>query len=999
MIDPDELEKTLKNAYRKWKSAAYFDKYQSNDVRQIAEFEYENNLHDGKYFSDLAYDLIDNERRTIRLDNVIKSIDVRCYPKKIKENSEEYNIENAPQVISNLPPNKIEVNKLQYRIQLTTEAHILGVLWIMKFGDLLDQNLDSQCYGNRLRENIYNKKDGDCTSYLFFPYFKKYESWRDTAINVVEKLLDVDLNVAMITLDIENYFYNCRVNFSSLNQDLLSLRNENNKEIFDNYNFLNKYIEDVFTKYSSFFVYKPKKTKSQISIKNPFIPIGFLPSNIISNWYLSKFDKEVRSQLNPEYYGRYVDDILMVFSINNENLKEKEILDQLIRKPSDIILPKLKNNTLTPLKSGTYSINKKYLNKAAINLPLNPSKVKIFYFSHQNSRKVIDSFKETIKSQASVFTYLHEDEKVFLNDLPNKVWQLNYDDSPNKIRSVKSLKLDKFNLSKWLAFLVNFSNPIETPDLSQIAKTLFETLSSTGYIENYPFWEKYILFFFKQNKPEFLLRFCKELLFSIKNIDVKIDNKYQLLSTYNQQQIIIKNFFEDFLSVLKKTLSLRDQNRNKDFLQDFNIELDQFIKCNNIDLSMSDEYWKYFLSGYLFNTLITPFPLKKFVKYDNYDLLADSTPYSDDDKLSIDHLLLFPRYIHFNELQFLSLGFPVPDLLKENNYDEIWKWFCKINYDSDNISKFKNSILLEETLSGGNPKIKKRKMIIGDLNENQKLRIGIANITIKEELYIDKLKGKTTFNQNRESISNLINDAIEQKVDLLVLPECLINYQWINKLIKVSRDHQMGMVFGLEYIIDNNIAYNYLVSLLPFKLGQFNNCAVEFRLKNHYSPAEKKYIQNYYLSEPKFPKKYSIYKWKNLCFAPYCCYEIVSIEDRALFKSLVDAIIIVEWNRDIGYFSNIIESLTRDLHCYCIQSNSSNYGDNRITQPTSYEYMDIIKAKGGINDYIIVADIDIMKLREFQIKGLQLQKDDGSFKQTPPDFDIESVRKRSIREF
>ena len=116
-----------------------------------------------------------------------------------------------------------------------------------------------------------------------------------------------------------------------------------------------------------------------------------------------------------------------------------------------------------------------------------------------------------------------------------------------------------------------------------------------------------------------------------------------------------------------------------------------------------------------------------------------------------------------------------------------------------------------------------------------------------------------------------------------------------------------------------------------------------------------------------------------MAFTPYSCFEIASIEDRALFKSEIDVIIIVEWNKDIEYFSTIIELLSRDLHCFCIQVNSSDYGDNRIVQPTSNFQKDIIRSKGGTNDYLIVDKINVEKLRNFQILPMeeQLRKSNG----------------------
>ncbi len=155
------------------------------------------------------------------------------------------------------------------------------------------------------------------------------------------------------------------------------------------------------------------------------------------------------------------------------------------------------------------------------------------------------------------------------------------------------------------------------------------------------------------------------------------------------------------------------------------------------------------------------------------------------------------------------------------------------------------------------------------------------------------------------------------------------------------------MVFGLEHIIKNKIVYNYLVTILPFKLGKFNNCIVDIRVKNYYAPSEKQQIIDNHLKIPKTQGAlYTMYSWKGISFAPYSCFEMACIEDRAIFKSKIDALVIVEWNKDIEYFSNIIELLSRDLHCYCIQVNSSEYGDNRITQPARYFKKDIVRAKG-----------------------------------------------------
>jgi hypothetical protein len=52
---------------------------------------------------------------------------------------------------------------------------------------------------------------------------------------------------------------------------------------------------------------------------------------------------------------------------------------------------------------------------------------------------------------------------------------------------------------------------------------------------------------------------------------------------------------------------------------------------------------------------------------------------------------------------------------------------------------------------------------------------------------------------------------------------------------------------------------------------------------------------------------------------------------------------------------------------------------------------DIIRTKGGRNNTVLVDNIDIYALREFQIKSYELQRQDDAFKPTPPDFDPDVV--------
>lgn len=75
------------------------------------------------------------------------------------------------------------------------------------------------------------------------------------------------------------------------------------------------------------------------------------------------------------------------------------------------------------------------------------------------------------------------------------------------------------------------------------------------------------------------------------------------------------------------------------------------------------------------------------------------------------------------------------------------------------------------------------------------------------------------------------------------------------------------------------------------------------------------------------------------------CQEIGRILNEAI-RYKADIVFGVEWNKDTYYFGNIMEALSRDIYCYCVQSNMSEYGDSRIIQPTKKDLMNILKVKG-----------------------------------------------------
>jgi len=290
------------------------------------------------------------------------------------------------------------------------------------------------------------------------------------------------------------------------------------------------------------------------------------------------------------------------------------------------------------------------------------------------------------------------------------------------------------------------------------------------------------------------------------------------------------------------------------------------------------------------------------------------------------------------------------------------------------------------------------------------LKVAIGNARLDKNDFKRAITGKENRSFVRyQQLCSLFRSALKEKVDLLVLPECYIPWEWIPDVASLCARNDMALITGVEPILslqcserreenkgNKQKVYNLTAVILPYKHENYKYAHVVYHHKTQYSPEEKRIILGYDLS-PFEGTEYQLFCWKDIWFSVYCCYELASIRDRALFQSYADATVAVEWNKDVQYFSNIMESMCRDIHCYCIQVNSSDYGDSRILSPSRTVLRDIIQTKGGDNYTILTTDIDIKKLREYQRKGYELQRETDQFKPTPPKFDANIIRQKQDR--
>jgi hypothetical protein len=301
------------------------------------------------------------------------------------------------------------------------------------------------------------------------------------------------------------------------------------------------------------------------------------------------------------------------------------------------------------------------------------------------------------------------------------------------------------------------------------------------------------------------------------------------------------------------------------------------------------------------------------------------------------------------------------------------------------------------------PKYDEIEVGLGAPDLHEKIQVALANIPVLDWQVEASYLGKPDLSRARlKPFASLLNDIAKyrntkrEKIDLVVFPEVSVPHAWEAMIVAWARKHRIGVVCGLEHRVRRSgYVRNEVLAALPYQAGNHHwGCIPVRRLKRFYSPDEAFVLTNEGLKVPQVAQAYHLFRWRGASFAVYNCYELASIEDRSLFKGKVDFIVGTEFNRDVPYFSNIVESAARDLHCYVIQVNDSRFGDSRVVSPSKSEKMSPLRIKGGENLTFLTTKLDLKALRDHQRKGYGLQKESDAFKPTPPGFNIKDVRFR-----
>lgn len=539
-------------AYRKFKSHVYYDSASLFLRKSLVEFEME-------HFGDIEISGDDNWIESYRskfndafssllnlilnpvinngyLQTLLDKVEIRLIPKNFKQQfDEESENKNANNNDRHFLTN--EVRQVDHRlkninaiIDCPIELHVLSVLWILNVGVKFTSLISKNNYANRLSDDVLalNESDRDnhlsCGLSLFKPYYKGYQDWRDNGIKIAQKNLEDGQDVTILSIDVKRYYYTVDIELVSFIRDIC---NEEKIHLTDIDKNLNSILSEIHKSYHK----KLKESSLENEISEHPLPIGLASSGILANLYLKEFDRYIEDDITPTYYGRYVDDILMVFvgkkiqpyEINTSPIDyfiSKHLVRATNKQVEDIL--KGTENTTAPIgnfmikrevfitkkndgndeKSIEYKISVPCHNNPGNtkNLTVQQSKVIMDYFVGNGSMAAINKFVKALRKNSSEFRLLPF-ESAISKEFDDEAFRLEYTDSIHKLRSLKGISEDRYGASKYLAHKLFLSvlpfdkDDKERKNAEESARQILSYFQGVNTLNLSNIWEKVSTYF------------------------------------------------------------------------------------------------------------------------------------------------------------------------------------------------------------------------------------------------------------------------------------------------------------------------------------------------------------------------------------------------------------------------------------------------------------------------------------------------------------------------
>lgn len=856
--------------------------------------------------------------------------------------------------------------KAEFRLmaEASLDFHVLSTLWVLRVGHQYDKKLTDCAYGNRLRRGL-DKEINPLSLGTFSPYLKPFRDWRDNGINAMRVALDAGKKIVALTADVTGFYHELNpafmqeVSFNALFQLDLSLDEQKLHRLF--ISALQAWAETT-----------PLKKG---------LPVGLPASAVVANIALIELDRLIERQVVPLYYGRYVDDLILVMENGSDIQSTEQLWEWLFARSGGLL------SWVPGKKKDTVEFKPNYLHGSQIQF--SNGKNKVFVLTGETGKTLVESIARQIHERASEWRALpnlprsashvatdlvaatQSDGEIADNLRKADLLSMRRAGFAIKLRDFEAYERD-LHPEAWKdhrrAFFRAFiQHVLVLPHFFDLAIYIPRVVKIATACEDFEDLRKIM---------DGLSWICTTVgdhcAVSIKpNPGKKSPSEAEILRVWRLQ--VFKAVNESIVAAFPPRLSKAGKLAwDKHFSKsDFKIG----------DMPIKDIQAK---QAWLFSHDLAHMPFR-FIGLPKEMIAQRGIPakktivYLDD----ANHLLQTPvidgvaelaKWIKCTRTGAMPIG-----LLFATRPSSVAELFVlDRNPFSDASEKAMRAIVLAIrgfTLSEKMPRLDRKDVLqIPDGQPQHKTTIAVSSWETQYRSWVAAVTGNTDPDFDRYArLNRLVKHLISQPngAKYLILPELALPAHWFMRLALKLQGRRISLITGIEYLhASKSRVRNQVWAALSHDGLGFPSMLVYRQDKQRpalHEEQEIKRLAGLELRPDKAWTKPPVIQHGTFRFAMLVCSELTNISYRTALRGEVDAVFIPEWNQDTETFNSLVESAALDVHAYIIQCNDRQYGDSRIRAPYKDTWRrDILRVKGGIEDYCVTGEIDIQALRQFQ---------------------------------
>lgn len=885
------------------------------------------------------------------------------------------------------------------------DLHVLSTYWMLKVGDKFDNALSDNVYGSRLRRNRHNKINDQALG-SFKPYLKPFRDWRDGGIKAMSTALSSKKKVLALTADVSSFYHELNPDFM-LDDDFQKLAGVD--------------LKGPEEKLHRLFITAVKSWAQSTPLKKG-LPVGLPASAVIANAALLRMDQFIEQQVVPLYYGRYVDDIMLVME-NTSGIRSTE-------KFWEWIFSRDGGKDLFKDEQGSILFCPPYLNGSRVAFENN--KNKLFVLSGESGAALINAISEQINQRASEWRSLPNlpespgtvatdllkatnhageqadnlrktdaltlhragfalnlrDYEAYERDLPPDAWKQHRYAFYRAVMDHLLTPVKFFELSQYLPRIIRMATACQDferlGDLLRALESLVakvekhcEIAIKSGTLVPDEAFERWQTPLFESIAESFVSAWPPKLSREGKIAWEKFESSTGAGTIYESQltaTLDLRSFLQGYLG------TSRIQNLKKEHARLFSYDLAHTpLRFIGLPKEMVSQRG---IPDCRKIKVMDPVGLLPTGIVAGIEILREWIRV----KKGVPSGLVFStRPFNLNELYLIA---PDPFILSQwHKLNSVIFAVRGFDISEDMMPQWDKS---------------KRLLCIPGGEKRAKQTIAVSSWETKDSSFVAAVMRQPDPDVRKrfERINRLINELISRPdgAGYLILPELALPPHWFMRIAEKLKGRGISLITGVEYLHapKKKVRNQIWASLTHDGLGfpslmiyrqdkQFPALHEEqelFRLASlEMAPA-----QSQQWSKP------PIIQHGDFRFALMICSELTNIRYRADLRGEIDALFVAEWNPDTDTFNALVESAALDIHAYIIQCNNRQFGDSRIRAPYKDRWKrDLLRVRGGNHDYCITGEIDILALRQFQSSHRSPSK---GFKPVPDGFNNDMAHDR-----